>query len=33
MNKIKLSAVGLPHSMDKKWNENESEISTIKGTI
>jgi len=33
MNKIKLSAVGLPHLMDKEWNESESKICTIKGTI
>ena len=33
MNKIDLSAIGLPHLMDKEWNESESKICTIKGTI
>jgi len=32
MNKIELSAIGLPHLMDKEWNESESKICTIKGT-
>jgi len=33
MNKIELSDVRLSHLMDKEWNESESKISTIKGTI